>query len=886
MCTLRLRGRYQKITLINVHAPHEENNVEAKEEYYNELDKIYEEIPKYDIKLLLGDTNAKIGKEKLYRPTIGAHSKHLVTNENGQFLIDFAKEKNMTIVSTYFQRKEIHKGTWRSPDGKTINQIDHVMIEKPEVRCIKNVRSYRGLDADTDHFMVGVKIKQLIPESRNQTAKKARNRRTVRLQSEEEKIRYENMISNELEKLTEEGTIEEIWTNIKTKIEKTAKKCSKEIRKEWKEWFDTECKRELEVRRKLRLKMLQEATQETKNLYEQQRRKTKTLLRRKKREYYENLLKQIEEDHKNNEIRNLYKGVKKERRGYQSRPICCKDKEGQIIAGEEEVLHRWKEYFDQLLNGNGEMEKETKEQISNMDQENIIQAPSTEDIKEIIKKLKNNKSPGEDNIPVELFKYGGQNLINQFQKLLQRIWEREEMPREWTGAIICPIHKKGDKRECHNYRGIALLNVAYKILSTYIKNKLVEEVENKLGEYQCGFRPGRSTVDQIFTLREIQAESFEYKKPTLVLFIDFQQAYDRIKRAELHEVLKELGISQKLRSMIFITLQGTENRVKINNRTTEKFLVREGVRQGDPLSSVLFSLVLEKVIQDSKINRSGLMYQKKHQCLAFADDLVILARSKTELKEVIQRLEEQAQKRGLYINETKTKYMEWTDEEFQKDSFFKLNTNRGKTYKFEEVEQFTYLGTLFARKPNIRGEIEARIMSGNRGIATMQRILRNKNISRQTKLRLYKTVIRPIVTYASETWTLNTAEQIKLEIWERKVLRKIFGGKKTEEGWVRRSNEELKTLYKETNIIGIVRSQRLRWLGHIERMSEERVPRMIITRTIGGKKRQGRPRTRWKTDVERDLRQLKIINWKQKAKDREQWKRIVSKAMGRLGAQC
>ncbi|KAJ8912875.1 hypothetical protein NQ315_014486 [Exocentrus adspersus] len=136
------------------------------------------------------------------------------------------------------------------------------------------------------------------------------------------------------------------------------------------------------------------------------------------------------------------------------------------------------------------------------------------------------------------------------------------------------------------------------------------------------------------------------------------------------------------------------------------------------------------------MERSGLLYYKRHQCPAFADDLVILARNKKELKEVIKRLEERPVKRGLCTNEKNTKYMEWTEEEYQEGRFLKVETNTGKKYEFEEVEQFTYLGSIFSRKPNIGEEIEVRIMAGNRCVAGLRRILRNKNISRQTKIRL------------------------------------------------------------------------------------------------------------------------------------------------------
>ncbi|KAJ8918316.1 hypothetical protein NQ315_008009 [Exocentrus adspersus] len=92
----------------------------------------------------------------------------------------------------------------------------------------------------------------------------------------------------------------------------------------------------------------------------------------------------------------------------------------------------------------------------------------------------------------------------------------------------------------------------------------------------------------------------------------------------------------------------------------------------------------------------------------------MLARNQKELKEIIKRLEEQSVKRGLCINEKKIKYMEWTEEEYQEGRFLKVETNTGKKYEFEEVEQFTYLGSIFSRKPNIGEDIEARIMAGNR----------------------------------------------------------------------------------------------------------------------------------------------------------------------------
>ncbi|KAJ8916887.1 hypothetical protein NQ315_013355 [Exocentrus adspersus] len=182
--------------------------------------------------------------------------------------------------------------------------------------------------------------------------------------------------------------------------------------------------------------------------------------------------------------------------------------------------------------------------------------------------------------------------------------------------------------------------------------------------------------------------------------------------------------------------------------------------------------------------------------------------------------------------------MEWTEEEYQEGRFLKVETDRGKKYEFEEVEQFTYLGSILSRKLNIEEDIEARIMAENNCVAEVQRILRNKNVSRRIKkrygkvkyravelwdsmssvekIRLYKTVIKPIVTCASETWELNKTEQIRLKVWERKILRNIFRCKRTEEGWIRGTNEDINNLYGEASIVSVIKPQRLRqavWLS-------------------------------------------------------------------------
>jgi Reverse transcriptase (RNA-dependent DNA polymerase) len=146
--------------------------------------------------------------------------------------------------------------------------------------------------------------------------------------------------------------------------------------------------------------------------------------------------------------------------------------------------------------------------------------PSLEEVKAAVFKLKNNKAPGSDNLPGELFKYGGDALCMTLHELIVKIWEREEMPEEWELGIICPVYKKGDKLDCSNYRGINLLNTAYKIFANILYQRLLPYAEPNIGEYQGGFRNERSTTDQLFSIRQVM-KGRELNVALHQLFVDF-----------------------------------------------------------------------------------------------------------------------------------------------------------------------------------------------------------------------------------------------------------------------------------------------------------------------------------------------------------------------------
>lgn len=874
---LRIRGSQRKLSIINVHAPIEDAKEEIKDKFYEELDELYEKIPNSDIKIIIGDFNAKVGQEKRYRPAVGKYSRHKKTNDNGQRLINFGMEKQLQIKATFLKHREIHKETWKSPDGRTKNQIDHLLIELKHSTCIENVKSARGAEIDSDHYLVWAKINQEIPWEKKIRRKQQKNWEVGPLQKDPHiKEEYEQEVEKILKTENKKEELEEEWKTLKETLEQVAKKLlpNKKVMKNI--WFDDECKEIIEQLNKAKMKMLHEQTIQSVVLFKDKRKEAKKIYREKKRKKQEDMVAEIEENYNRQDVRTFYKKIGITRKSYRPKVNLCRDKSGEIIGGKEEILERWKVHYQGSMGVREEQDSEIKGRRK--DEQCEQEVPTPEEFDKVIQKLRNNKTPGKDGIQSELIKAGGQQLLDRLYNLICEVWIKKTMPHEWREAVINPIYKKGDRLDCNNYRPISILNVAYKILATILNNRLKESAEKAIGEYQCGFRKNRSVTDQLFTLRQLQ-EKTKRKGITLhMLFIDYKQAYDSVRRKKLFATMENLELPKGITDLVKMTLEETWSEVKVEGENTPKFKITIGLRQGDPLSTTLFNIALEGVMRNSKTKRNNNILKDSYQVMAYADDLIIISRTKEELKNVFQNIEKEARTYGLEVNEGKTKYLVTTTKNALSD--FKLNNQNGKQYNFEQVNSYVYLGAEINSENNPYSEIERRITLGMKSAGSLNKVIRNKHISRKVKIRIYKTIIRPTTLYGCEVWTLNQQYANKLLIWERKILRRIFGGIKEGEEWRRRTNEEVYELYKEPPITNIIKQSRLRWLGHLGRMTEERIPRRVFRETAEGRNRRGRPQREWFQDVKEDLKALKVKNWEELAIRRTEWKKIINKAKG------
>nr|KAG5703496.1 hypothetical protein BaRGS_020130 [Batillaria attramentaria] len=864
-----------KLNIIQCYAPTNDAEEEKKDDFYQQLQTVIDRGGAKDMTILMGDFNAKIGSDNTgYEDTMGTHGLGQM-NENGERFANFCALNQLVIGGSIFPHKRIHKATWRSPDHVTENQIDHICISRKFRRSWRDVRVMRGADVSSDHHLLATTLRLRL--KRHTNANNTRTRYNVGLlRNTETQAAFRISLSNRFQPLQDliedsEMDIETHWEHSKKLWHDTCEEVLGKRKTQHKEWISADTIQKLEVRKEKKTALNTSRTRRAKakaqEEYTAADREVKRSTRKDKRDYIDNLASQAEEAARQGNLKNLYQVTKKLAGKFQQTDKPVKDKNGHPLTTTEEQLKRWAEHFRELLN---RPIPETPPDIPPAETELPINCdkPSKAEIRKAIMTLRNGKAAGPDEIPAEAIKADTGTAVNMLHSLFSKIWEKEEVPAQWKEGIVIKLPKKGDLRDCSNYRGIMLLSVPGKVLNRILLERMREAVDPMLRDQQAGFRRNRSCADQIASLRIIVEQSLEWNSPLYINFIDYEKAFDSVDREALWKLLRHYGVPGKIISLIQCTYQDMSCRIAHAGQLSESFEVKTGVRQGCLLSPFLFLLVIDWIMKTTTAGRkNGIQWTLWTQLddLDFADDLALLSHSHSQMQDKTTRLEATSAGTGLKINRKKTELM-------------KINTTANTPVTvggepIREVESFVYLGSVVDGQGGTDRDVTARIGKARAAMVMLKNVWASKVVSIRTKLRIFNSNVKSVLLYGCETWRTTKTMQQKIQTFLNTCLRRIFNIRWPEK--IR--NEELWERAGQEPVAKQILRRKWGWIGHTLRKPASSTTRQALTWNPQGKRKRGRPRNSWRRDTEAELCK-QGTNWTgvaRLAQNRVRWRRVV-----------
>ena len=433
---------------------------------------------------------------------------------------------------------------------------------------------------------------------------------------------------------------------------------------------------------------------------------------------------------------------------------------------------------------------------------------------------------------------------------------------------MLPLFKKGAPTICDNYRLIALISHASKIMLYILQARLNAFLRHQIAPEQAGFVKGRGTREQILNVRQLIEKAREYYVPMYLCFVDYEKAFDNVRWPKLWETLEEFGVPRHLVTLVKNLYESSEAVVKVDMTLSSRCRVKKGVRQGCVLSPLLFNIYSEVIMRRTLENWNGgvKIGGQRFSNLRFADDTLLIASSPEELLELIRRLEAVSQDYGLKINATKTKVM-IVDRE---------NENRrqpGRIGNFEVVEQFVYLGLMLHNRGSCEIEIRRRIQLARTAMIKLMKIWKDRNIYKETKIKIVNALVFPVFSYASETWVILYGDRKRIDAFEMWVWRRMLRIPWT----ARRTNVSILNEVKPTQrLLSATYARILRFFGHISR--HDTMERLVIQGKPEGKRRRGRSPTRW-TDTISKLTEKSFVTAAREANDRQTWKVTIRRVI-------
>ena len=478
------------------------------------------------------------------------------------------------------------------------------------------------------------------------------------------------------------------------------------------------------------------------------------------------------------------------------------------------------------------------------------------------------KSACVDNIPAELVQAGGEAMTDILTTICNKIWKTGEWPTTRTQSLVITLPKKGNLQLCQNYRTVSLISHPSKVMLKIILNRLQPQVEEIFAGEQAGFRAGRSTTKQIFSLRILGEKHLQHQQIICHDFIDFKKAFDRVRHDALWATMRKYNINASIIQVIENLYGKAQSAVLFNDSTGEWLRTTVEARQGCQLSPTLFNIFLERIMceafddHECSVSIGGRLITN----FRFADDIVVNAEGEEETGVLVDQLDTTTTRYTMEIGPDKTKVMINNPNGFQRE--IKI-----KGQRLEEVENFKYLGAIISKEGS-KPEILSRIAQTTAALSRLKIIWRDKNISLASKVKLMRTLILCTFLHACESWTLTAEIERRIQTLEMRCYRRLLNISYKDHV----TNEKVRNRIQNANgvhddLLTMVKTRKLRWYGHISRSSG--MAKTILQGTVKGARRRGRHKKRWENNI-KEWTGMGFGDPLRAAEDREGWKGIVA----------
>lgn len=851
-----VRTKPTNMHLIQVYMPTTDADDQEVEDIYQEIEQIVSAIPKKEPLIILGDFNAKVGKTTDNNNLQNILGRYGLGDRNarGERLIQFAIDNNLTIANTMFKHHPRRLSTWTSPDQKSKNQIDYILISCRWRSSVTNVKTRPGMECGSDH-------KPLVANFHRKLRKvKLNKNKRCTIPSTEQIM----TTLSSIETPTLKNNAQEMWEDtrawINEIVEKSCTPGNTEIKS--KPWLSDNTVRLLEARKNL--KALPTTTSDKELKLKNINKEIKNSCRQDKNTHIHKICMEIERYSATNESRELFNKVKYLSREFQLRTQIIQDENGRRITDPGGIAEVWRKYCIKLYSDDEPSSNNINHPQLTEHEPEILKS----EVEHALKRLKNNKAPGIDGIAAEILKSIGQPAIDVLHVICNQIWKTGNWPDEWCSSLYIPLFKKGNPADCNNYRMIALIPHASKILLQIINSRLRPYLLPQIAEEQTGFMPGKGTREQIGNVRQLIEKAREFNIKMYLCFVDYSKAFDLVKWPKMWQILKEMGVPDHLVLLIRHLYEHNYGLIKINDVASNRFQAMKGVRQGCILSPLLFNIYTEYIMRDILDNWQGgiSVGGRKVNNLRYADDTLIITSSVEEMEFIMHRLQETSADFGLKLNPNKTTIM---IVDRQNNNQPHIKTIAG----FKVVNKYLYLGSLIENSGACEGEIRRRIALARTAVTKLTKIWKDTAITKNTKLRLLNSLVFPIATYGAETWTLKKSDIRRIDAFEmwayRRLLRISWTAHRTNESVLQELNIRL-------NLSKKINRSFLTYIGHIARRTDS-LHLLIVEGKVEGKRPRGRSPKRW-VDQTKDLIGQSLHQTVNMAQNRMEWQNTINAA--------